>query len=252
LSCPSCRPEKRHIGPSHPKWKKTKALQDKLIKELFGEPHEDFFIISVTGSGDSFGSALFRELLFTINGEDFPNVKFNLQTNGVLFTEACWGKMKKIQKNISNVIISLDAAEEETYNVVRRGGNWRTLLRNLKFISKLQTEGHIDRLRLDYVIQSLNYREIPAMILRGQKLGATTYFSRMMDWGTMGVGKFNEADICQSSHPKHKDFLEVLKNPLLQSDNLILGNLAEFAPHVKASRITKEVGMKEAFREDPE
>jgi len=54
----------------------------------------------VTGSGDPFGSKLFREFLFNTNGKDFPNVLFNLQTNGVMFTPKYWDKMKDTNYNL--------------------------------------------------------------------------------------------------------------------------------------------------------
>jgi hypothetical protein len=52
--------------------------------------------MNVTGSGDPFGSKIFRDLLFGIDGSKYPNVKINLQTNGVMFTPKYWKNMKKI------------------------------------------------------------------------------------------------------------------------------------------------------------
>ena len=75
-----------------------KKIQDKLIAHIFGKPHDNYCLINVTGSGDPFGSKLFRELLFSIDGEKFPRVFFNLQTNGVMFTPRYWDKIKRIQK----------------------------------------------------------------------------------------------------------------------------------------------------------
>ena len=64
-----------------------------------------------------------------MDGAKFPNVLFNLQTNGVLFDEKTWDKMSKIQKNINTVIVSVDASTEKTYNITRRGGHWGKLQR---------------------------------------------------------------------------------------------------------------------------
>ena len=41
-------------------------------------------------------------------------------------------RRKKIHNNIEILVISIDAATEKTYNIVRRGGNWKLLLKNLR------------------------------------------------------------------------------------------------------------------------
>ena len=140
LSCPSCRATKIYITEG-PAYERKNIIQQKIINEVFGEPHARYCKVNITGSGDPFGSKIFRELLFSIDGSKYPNVHISLQTNGVMFTEKYWEKMKKIQKNTRSVIVSLDASTEATYNVVRRGGNWGALLNNLEFISNLKEQG---------------------------------------------------------------------------------------------------------------
>ena len=151
LSCPSCRTDKINHN-SGPAYEHRKKLQSKVIEKLFSEPHDNSCIVNITGSGDPFGSKIFRELLFNIDGSKFPNVLINLQTNGVMFTPRYWDKIERIQDNINTVIVSYDASLPETYKVTRRGGNWDTLQQNMAFISQLRKHKKINELRIDFVV----------------------------------------------------------------------------------------------------
>lgn len=66
-----------------------------------------------------FASKVFREQLFQLDGSKYPNMRINLQTNGVLLTPKSWRRMKAIHANISAVIVSIDAATQPTYEITR-------------------------------------------------------------------------------------------------------------------------------------
>ena len=100
LACPSCRANKFFLKEG-PDYERKAKIQEKIITDLFLTPHQRCATVNVTGSGDPFGSKLFKDLLFSIDGAKCPNVKINLQTNGVMFTPIYWEKMRKIQKNIN-------------------------------------------------------------------------------------------------------------------------------------------------------
>mgnify|MGYP003136700561 CR=1 FL=1 len=228
LSCPSCRRNKISYTSGSIYENKVK-IQNKIVDEVFGKPHNDYCLISVTGSGDPFGSKLFREFLFNINGKDFPNVLFNLQTNGVMFTPKYWDKMKDIQKNINTVIVSYDAGTEETYNVTRRGGNWKVLQKNMEFLSELRANNEINDLRIDFVVQKRNYKEMPLAVEIGKKLRVdTVYFSRIINWGTFSEEEYNYHAIWKSNHEDFDNYLKVMENPLLKDKIVDLGNLSEY------------------------
>mgnify|MGYP001986855867 CR=1 FL=1 len=61
--------------------------------------------------------------------------------------------------------MSFDAATSETYSKVRRGGNWGILQKNMEFISSLRKEGKVRSLRIDFVMQLLNYKEAPGAVI---------------------------------------------------------------------------------------
>ena len=228
LSCPSCRKNKI-LHTEGLVYEKKIKIQEQIIKEVFNGPHNRNCTVNITGSGDPFGSKIFRELLFSIDGKNFPKVNINLQTNGVMFTEKYWEKMEKIHNNINTVIVSFDASTEGTYGKVRRDGNWNALQKNMEFISSLRDKGEIRFLRIDFVVQSLNYTEAPGAVLLAKKYHADKIlFSRIINWGTFSDREFKESAIWQKEHPEHHLFLEVMKGDLMGDDIVSLGNLTEY------------------------
>ena len=183
----------------------------------------------MTGSGDPFGSKIFRELLFSINGSQYPNVKINLQTNGVMFTEKYWSNMSQIHNNISNVLISLDASSEEVYKITRRGGSWPTLMKNLKFISELRADNRIKFVRLDFVVQKNNYRDMVGFINIGKKFNVDEcYFALISNWDTWSAKEFEQHAIWESSHPEFRDFIDVMTDPIFDDSIVNLGNVTSY------------------------
>jgi wyosine [tRNA(Phe)-imidazoG37] synthetase (radical SAM superfamily) len=233
LSCPSCRINKVYITEG-PIYERKIIIQQKIINEVFGEPHQRKCTINVTGSGDPFGSKIFRDLLFGIDGSKYPNVLINLQTNGVMFTPKYWDNIHKIHDNINSVLVSLDAATEETYDIVRRGGNWSILMKNLNHLSDLKQRGKIKFLRLDFVVQKTNYKEMSDFVSLCKKLKVDEcYFSLVSDWGTWSVEEYKKHAIWKKDHKEFNDFIEVMKNKIFDDQIVNLGNVTEYRNYVR-------------------
>ena len=111
-------------------------------------------------------------------------MKINLQTNGVMFTPKQWQRLHKIHDQINVVLIPFDAATEPTYNITRRGGKWSLLLSNMEAVAQLRREGRIKRLRLDFVVQDVNFREMEDFVALAKSFSADrVYFGRAVQWG---------------------------------------------------------------------
>ena len=54
-------------------------------------------------------------MLTELNGKDFPNLKVNLNTNGVMFTPKTWNNLHKIHNNLHNCRISIDARNKKKH-----------------------------------------------------------------------------------------------------------------------------------------
>jgi len=228
LYCPSCRTVRiQHTSGSG--YENSRKLQSLLLDPMLSEPTDRHFTLSITGTGDPFASRAFRELLYSLDGTKFPNMSINLQTNGVLLTPRNWQRMKSIHRNIATIIISFDAATEPTYNVTRRGGHWQQLLKNCENLKELRLNGEVRHLRLDYVVQRENYREMGAFVDLAESFSAdSVVFSRLMDWGTWPRKEYLDRCVWELVHPQYDAFIEALADPRLATSIVSLGNLSEY------------------------
>lgn len=227
LKCPSCRKdfiyytEKTHKR----QFDKLTEINKAVLKYVHSEKKKMNLI--VTGSGDPFGSRHFYELLKQLDYNKNPKLEVTLQTNGVLFTEKRWEELKNLHKFHINVIVSLDAGTEEAYNLTRVGGNWQNVNENLQFISNLYKENKVKDVRLDMVVQYNNYKTIPQFIDIAKKYNFRCATSRIVNWGTFTPIEFMKHDIFDKRHPRHNDFIQVLKN-IEDYDRLEKGNISDF------------------------
>ena len=66
--------------------------------------------------------------------------RIHIHTNGILWTEQLWERMKSVHPFVKSCEISIDAATQDTYeNKTRIGGKWETLLKQLDFIINIPT-----------------------------------------------------------------------------------------------------------------
>jgi MoaA/NifB/PqqE/SkfB family radical SAM enzyme len=237
LSCPSCRTQRIQFNDG-PGYEARKHLQDRLVASFFRAPTDQPFVLNVTGSGDPFASRIFRDFLFELDKAKFPHMQVNLQTNGMLFTEKTWANLKKIHGAIGSVLVSFDAAREETYAITRRGGDWRQLLENMEFLAARRRERQIGELILYFVVQKANFREMPEFVRIGQRFNADrVYFSRAVNWGTWSVAEHEDQSVWNPHHPLYPEFARVVADPLLDDPIVFLGNVAEARRTAMAQRI---------------
>jgi pyruvate-formate lyase-activating enzyme len=209
LTCPSCR--KAPIVARKDEVDRLNALFETTIAPLL----RDAVDVTLTGSGDPFGSAHFRYVLKRINRAEFPRLKLRLQTNGVLLDRKAWEELE-LEGLVSSALVSIDAATPETYAVVRRGGSFERLLENLAFLGELRRAKRIGYFRLDFVVQALNFREMPAMVELARAFGCdVAHFQMIRNWGTFSLDEYRRQFIGAPDHPDYPAFLEVLRHPNL-------------------------------------
>ena len=215
LRCPSCRVEKI-LFTSGPMYEQRKWINDKVVEAFLTEPTNRKFFIYVTGSGDPFASKIYREMLYNIEGDKFPNLSVNFQSNGVMFTPKIWDKLHKIHTNINHCRVSFDAGTKDTYeNKTRLGGNWELLLENCDFLNDKHNDYNKFDIHYDFVVQVTNYKEMPTyidLILNRYNNAATISFSLVTDWGTWLPEEYEQQCIWKDTHPEHNEFLNVLKH----------------------------------------
>ncbi|MDX1743233.1 MAG: SPASM domain-containing protein [Ruegeria sp.] len=219
ISCPSCRTKLINL-PHKDTERLNKVFEDHLLPLVSNAKK-----IKVTGSGDPFGSRHFRHVLAQLTAAGQPGRRIQLHTNGLLANERAWNDLG-LWGHVSSVWVSIDAAEPDTYSVLRRGGDFATLKKNLRFLGNLNARGDIDTLRFDFVVQAANYKEMPAFADLAHEMNADgVYFLRLRNWGHVTPREFKNQDVCSSDHPEHKDLLAVLSDERLAWSGVDLGSL---------------------------
>lgn len=223
LFCPSCRTK---IIIENENKQQILEIQGKIQNEALMDAH----LLYITGSGDPFGSPFFRKWLQTMKREHMPNLKkINLHTNAQLWTPKMWSTISKdIQQLVESSEISIDAASSETYSINRRGGTFERLLENLEFVSMLRRSGPLVWVGISMVVQENNFMEMPDFVRLGKRFGFdSVYFSQLANWGTYSEEEFRSRAVHLPTHPRHSEFVDLLKDGIFDEPLVNLGNLTE-------------------------
>jgi MoaA/NifB/PqqE/SkfB family radical SAM enzyme len=210
LSCPSCR-TRQIFEKDKSRLKKKYKLADKIIEFIYSQKHS--ITVHVGSDGDPFASLVYR--YFIKNIKNCPNVRFTIQTNGLLIS-----KMHKrfldIFDRMDKLNLSIDGATKETYEKLRRGSSFLKLIENLEYVKTLKNELNF-KFIIHYVVQKENYKEIPLMVDLSKKyLADKMWFNRITNWNTFK--NFDNEDICNSQHKEHSLYLKIIESIKQSSD----------------------------------
>jgi radical SAM protein with 4Fe4S-binding SPASM domain len=108
-----------------------------------------------------------------------PNVYFS--TNAMKLTPALTGDL--IEAGLDEINVSLDAGKKMTFERIRRGAKWDTVVGNLKSLRDQKVTRGLSRprLHLSFVMMRSNVQELPQFIELAGELGAeVVYFSHLV------------------------------------------------------------------------
>lgn len=225
ISCPSCRSKVIRLDKGDD-FQKKKDAQKKIHYQLSCKPIDKWAIVNVSGIGDPFASKLYLELLETIDGYRYPKLMINFQTNGLLFNPQNWDRLHNIQSNFNDIIVSCDAATTETYKVVRRGGNWSVLQKNLRFIAGLRKTRKIKgQFRLDYVVQKRNFREMRDFVQMANDLGvdAITFHAIQpffLHSEISSLDTYADHAVWLPEHHDYHEYLKIMRDPIFEDEKI--------------------------------
>lgn len=229
LYCESCRHQrilytKENIPADLRQTHENAARQ---IDELIQDGYK--INLNLCGSGDLFASELYWQYLREMPA-DYP-VNLFLITNGILLTEE--RLHYPYADKIRQLSISIDAATDETYACVRRGGKLSVVHKNLSKIDYLIRTGHFENppsIEVSFVVQQMNYREIATFAEQMLQYSSVrrVWYNLIADWGHLTPESFRQKAVWAHDHPEHSDFLAVLKNPVLKNERVFLGNMSKY------------------------
>jgi len=229
LACPSCR-----VGlvmADQAQNARLDRARDRVILPLLRHRRIG---LRLTSWGDPFASRHYRSVLEALRHEDFNGVKLLLLTNGLGLTPSVWKAMPQLEAKIIELRVSVDAATKETYEQVRRPGRWEVIYENLRVMGEISGAGTFRRnslstdlypvteqpisFSLAFVVQSANFREMPAFVRLAEEVGAeSVVFQRYYSFGHEGGGVFAGKDVASPAHPEHRALQEILDDPIMRS-----------------------------------
>lgn len=209
--CIMCRDKSIHNA----EWiKKYEENVDKTLIPLLKNAET----VYLNGSGELFASNLCKNLVKKIT-TIYPNIKFDIITNGILATEENL-KETGLTDKVQSIEISMHAAHKEVYEKIVRGGNFDKLMKNLKFISSMKKSGNLDFFWLNFVVSSYNYEEMIDFQKLANELGATTNFWEYRTWGVAEMDKrYDEVAIFEPTHPNYEKYLKIINDDIFKSPN---------------------------------
>ena len=152
-----------------------------------------------------------------------PELGLILCTNGLLLTQDRLTKIREAGKPLRGIEISVDAASADTYAENRRGGSWNKLLINLTALAKTEIS-----LRLNFVVQANNFREMPEFVDLAKSFGISQIrFDALSDWGTFGPQELASRSVHLPTHPLHDELLVVLRDPKLRDPRVRMARLSD-------------------------
>jgi MoaA/NifB/PqqE/SkfB family radical SAM enzyme len=207
LRCPTCRNELIHYMGED--LKKVQYIQDYAERQILPTVES----VALTGVGDPFMSQVFRNFLINFDKHKYPNIKtIHFHTNGQLFDEVLYAKMKGLHHLNISTDISIDAASAAVYHKVRPPGNWDRLMKNLQFIKQID---NLVLLGISMVVQKENYQEMPAFIELGESLvhnnrNSFVEFKRLRQYYGVSDQDYKRISLDSADALMTEDFLNIL------------------------------------------
>jgi len=197
LSCPSCRTHQIFEKDKF-QLRKRYRLADRIIEYVRRQSHT--INIHVGSDGDPFASLIYR--YFVKNIKDLPNVRFSIQTNGLLIKKM-YQRHIELFKKLDVLNVSIDGATKITYELLRRGGSYEKIIENLKFIKLVKNNF---KFHLHMVVQQENWKEMPLMLKLGRRYGVDMiFFNKIENWNT-------KLDYSNQTFTANRDFKLLLDN----------------------------------------
>jgi MoaA/NifB/PqqE/SkfB family radical SAM enzyme len=241
LACPSCR-----VGMVMADKAQNEVLdgaRDRVILPLLRDRQVG---LHLTAWGDPFASRHYRSILEALRGSDFDGVRLCLLTNGLGLTPHVWKAMPQLAEKIVELRVSVDAATKETYENVRRPGRWEVIRENLSVMGEMSRSGTFRRNRfagglesatsellldgkepnsfvLAFVVQSANFREMPAFVRLSEEVGADiVVFQKYYSFGHEAASVFSAKDVASPAHPDHQKLRAILEDPMMHTPRVSL------------------------------
>lgn len=216
LRCTMCRNEVR-IEPEEQVAERLEVVKEKLSML----PAK----LMLTTTGEVFASRLTIELLKS--GQMMRRGNIALFTNGTLLDKEMLDWILN-HYELSALCISIDAATEDTYHKIRRGGDWKRLMNNIAYISEQRKLGKILYWDLEFVVQQKNVMEIEEFVEKAETWGVDAVgINGVINYGTYDIEEFENITVRRDGKIK-PEFQKYFTEKLINNPKVIWGTFTNF------------------------
>lgn len=218
LSCVTCR-QAPYIAQGREREKLSEI--SRKVKENYLKRCR-FLILA--GDGEVFLSPAYKEIYLDKNCNP---AYIRILSNGLLFNKKNWEQFADGKNGKVMLTVSVDAASKDTYEKIRRNGNFDILAENMKYAAELRQKGELSYFRMNFVVQRENYREMPLFVEWGEALGVDeVFFTKILNWGTYSDEEFRLISMMEADGitPK-RELREVMEMPVMQSPIVDMGTI---------------------------
>ncbi len=219
LACPSCRND--FFKNSSEELSKLKSIRLNFVIPALSKTRTLMF----GASGEPLASPHYREILGELSKEQYPELELEICTNGLLFQNT-WKDFPNLEGMLKRIHVSIDAATKETYKIVRRGGSWSLLMRNLELLHELRGNDVIERFEINFTVQMANFKELVQFVQLGKRLNCDkVVLRRIVNFGNVSAETHQARDVCNPMHPEHDELMESLKDPVINDPIVFMTNV---------------------------
>ena len=198
---------------------------------------DDCKLLIGAGNGEVLLSKAYKHVYMHPIVNEIEQVR--ILSNGLLFTPEKWKEFKENKKGRIYLTVSIDAATKETYSIIRCGGDFERLQKNMEFASELRKRGELAYFRIIFVVQANNYKEIIPFVKWAKELGCDeVFFTKILNWGTYSKEEFKQISMMEEDGitPK-KELKEILEDPIMQDPIVDIGTIQYSHEPVKENKI---------------
>ncbi len=210
LWCESCR-KCRQIAEGA-EFAYAEKITEQLEKSGWLDESEKLLL---AGDGEVFSSRVYQKILYDPKR---TRKSVCILSNGNLLDKKRLDELLSRYSEL-DIEISIDAARKDTYEELRRGGNWNRLMDNLNAIGDYRQKGKIRYFGIRMVVQSKNIEEMPEFVELGKSVHADLVrFARIRNFGSYAKEQFQEISITTEKNSEGKlkpEYKEIMKDQRL-------------------------------------
>lgn len=205
--------------------------------------------LNMNGGGEFLANPSFIDFLGKLQPER-EDFQLHFETNGVLFDEAHWERFSHLGKYNLSATVTLNSLQREVYRYLSGGFDHKdTVLKNLRFLSRLRREGKFNGLEVTMVVQECNFWEVPDYIQTFTKSDEFAVDGIVMKplykWWKMSEETYWFKNILNPLHPYHKEYLKILADDCWKDPKVYdwgCHNIREALPHpLKQEEIYRKI-----------